>query len=326
MLYDYVAYFFIYGFLGWCVEVIFKALQKGILQNRGFLNGAICPIYGFGVCSVLLLTRPLGNDSLLVLYIGSVIITTLLELVTGFLMDKLFHKRWWDYSTMPLNIHGYVCLLFSLIWGVACVFLIKVLHPLIARFVSWVPHMLKVVILSFLSLLFVVDSVLTILTVLKLNKKISQIDEMSARIKEQSDKITQILYRNAIKVGEKTEKIGDKFAQIREKHKEDKESCVALMKKNNASKEDIDEFKRQHDILVAMRRNNEGLKTLNWIQSRLLKAFPNAKSTDDSAGFEDIKLYISSIAKLKVLERQKKRAAARAAGNKGKADDDKPKK
>lgn len=300
MLYNYAAYFFIYGFLGWCVEVTFKALQKGILQNRGFLNGAICPIYGFGVCAVLLLLRPF-EDKLWVLYLGSVAVTSALELVTGFLMDKLFHKRWWDYSKMPLNIHGYVCLLFSLVWGIACVLLVKVIHPLIANLVALVPHVLGVVILCVLTATFIADSVLTVLTVLKLNKKIRQIDEMSARIKAQSDKLTAVLYKNAIKVGTKTEeKFGDQISQMKDLYKEGKDKYLIIMEKANVRKEEIDEYKRQKEALLQLKKNGELLKTLSFAQKRLLKAFPDAKSTDSgSQSFEELKKYIAGVARLK---------------------------
>ena len=101
----YLWYFFIYSFLGWCAEVVFSAVSNGGFTNRGFLNGPVCPIYGFGLVVVLFRAGTL-KGSFIVLYAGSVLLTTALELVTGWLMEKLFHHRWWDYSQRPLNIGG----------------------------------------------------------------------------------------------------------------------------------------------------------------------------------------------------------------------------
>ena len=92
--------FLIYGFLGWCTEVIFAGVNSGKFVNRGFLNGPICPIYGFGVLTAAKLLQPF-DENLLLLFIGSVLITTLLEYLTGFLLEKLFHQKWWDYSALP---------------------------------------------------------------------------------------------------------------------------------------------------------------------------------------------------------------------------------
>lgn len=85
--------FFIYAFLGWCTEVAFAACKEGRFVNRGFLNGPVCPIYGFGVVGVALALRPV-MDSLPLLFLGSVVITSLIEFVTGFVLEKVFHAKW----------------------------------------------------------------------------------------------------------------------------------------------------------------------------------------------------------------------------------------
>lgn len=103
--YDILFSFFIYGFLGWCSEVAFAAFKQHSFVNRGFLNGPICPIYGIGVTVVVASLQPyVGN--LILLYITSTILVTFLEWLTGFLLEKMFHHRWWDYSEMPLNIYS----------------------------------------------------------------------------------------------------------------------------------------------------------------------------------------------------------------------------
>ena len=116
MAYHTIWNFFFYGFVGWCAEVAFAAVRQGKFVNRGFLNGPICPIYGIGVSLIIALLNGY-KENLVLLYLASAVLVTLLEWVTGFLLEKLFHHRWWDYSEMPFNIGGYVCPLFSMIWG-----------------------------------------------------------------------------------------------------------------------------------------------------------------------------------------------------------------
>ena len=95
--------FFIYAFLGWCTEVSYAALKSGRFVNRGFLNGPVCPVYGFGMVIVLWVLEPLRGN-LLLLFLGSVALTSLLEWLTGFALERLFHQRWWDYSQEPFNL------------------------------------------------------------------------------------------------------------------------------------------------------------------------------------------------------------------------------
>lgn len=113
-LYQMYWIFVIYAFVGWCCEVAFAAVKSGTFVNRGFLTGPVCPIYGFGMLIVALLLTPLANSWLL-LFVGAVVLTSLLELVTGFVLERFFHQKWWDYSAFRGNIGGYICPQFSLL-------------------------------------------------------------------------------------------------------------------------------------------------------------------------------------------------------------------
>ena len=155
-LYQILAFFLIYSCLGWCLEVIYAAVSTGQLVNRGFLNGPVCPIYGFGMIIVLFTLSPLA-DNLLLLYIGGVILPSVLELVGGWALYKLYHTRWWDYSDFPFNIGGYICLEFSLLWGVGTVVVMKAVHPVIAGFVEMVPQMVGFVLMCILYACYAAD-------------------------------------------------------------------------------------------------------------------------------------------------------------------------
>ena len=145
--YEYLAFFVIYAFLGWCAEVIFNAVNTGHFVNRGFLNGPVCPIYGFGMVIVVLCLTPLQKNWLL-LFLGSMVLTSALEWLTGYVLKKVFHTSWWDYSDQPFNIGGYICLRFSILWGLGCVMVMYLVHPMITRFVRWVPALAGQVIIA----------------------------------------------------------------------------------------------------------------------------------------------------------------------------------
>ena len=138
-----VYWFFVYGLLGWCAEVIFAAVKEHRLVNRGFLCGPICPIYGFGMVALLYAARALGAPglplSVPVVFVVGGVLTTLLELVAGWGLYRLFRIRWWDYTGIPFNLGGYICPQFSLLWGLGSVVMVKGLHPLLARLGDRIP-------------------------------------------------------------------------------------------------------------------------------------------------------------------------------------------
>ena len=133
-------YFLIYSFGGWALEVVYHAVACGKVINRGFLNGPVCPVYGFGVLSEFAMMNTFQgsgyqlSDSMIFLF--GVILATAVELIAGWLLDVCFHARWWDYSNKPLNFHGYICLEFSLIWGVTILLVVKVFQSFVEHHTS----------------------------------------------------------------------------------------------------------------------------------------------------------------------------------------------
>lgn len=122
-MYDYLIYFLIFSFLGWCAEVVFYIFKSGRLVNRGLAKGPFCPIYGIGICLSYLLLGAVENFLLLSLF--SMAVATIVEFFVGYLTDRALGRRLWDYRGEKGNILGYVCPRFSLIWGVVCAAVIK---------------------------------------------------------------------------------------------------------------------------------------------------------------------------------------------------------
>lgn len=121
----YFCLFVIFSFLGWSIEVLYSVIKKHKLINRGFLFGPFCPIYGIGIIIIYFISnlfinafKLTSNQYILSLFFLIILLTSMLEFFTGLILEKIFHTRWWDYSNKFLNINGYICFSFAIIWGV----------------------------------------------------------------------------------------------------------------------------------------------------------------------------------------------------------------
>ena len=262
-IYYSILYFFVYGFLGWCTEVIFAAFKQHRFVNRGFLNGPICPIYGVGVTLVIACLEAFQSN-LLLLYISSVILVTVLEGVTGWAMDKLFHNKWWDYSKLPFNIGGYVCLLFSLIWGVACVFIVYFVHPLIHQVLSLIPHTVGFALIAILGIALLSDMIVTTSAIVKFNQYLELLKHITDELHAISNQIGAELYQNVMHVLDMQESSRQKLDDV---------------------KLEVSEEIRMQIVELKTRAQNLGEKVPKPAR-RLLKAFPKLESRNYKAQLE----------------------------------------
>lgn len=191
-LYHIFAYFLIYSCVGWCLEVIYAAATTGELVNRGFLNGPVCPIYGFGMIIVLFTLTPI-QDNVILLYIGGVILPSTLELVGGWLLEKVYHTRWWDYSDFPFNIGGYICLEFCLLWGVGTLVVMKIAHPIIAGLVDTIPPFVGLILMYVFYAIYATDVVVTAFAASGLSKTLDTMEQLADSIHAVSDAMTELL-------------------------------------------------------------------------------------------------------------------------------------
>ena len=291
MLYHILWIFFIYAFLGWCTEVSYAATKTGRFVNRGFLNGPWCPIYGLGVVIVLSFLEPLKNN-LPLLFLGSVVLTSALEWLTGFLLEKLFAQRWWDYSNEPFNLGGYICLRFSLAWGFACVFVVKLLHPTVLLFIRLIPHLAGVVLLAVLGAVMAVDLAATVSTIAKLNRRLALIDELAGRIRSASNDFGEDLAERVLDAAEKgadwredMEELSDRLARRREEFSDNlddlKEDVQSRMEARRAQyRRQLQEWKDSVQAIM----DKEGFG-----QKRLMKAFPSLRSLRHRAALDRLR-------------------------------------
>lgn len=301
-MYQLIWIFIIYAFLGWCMEVSFAALVTGKFVNRGFLNGPVCPIYGFGVVIVLSCLEPL-RGSLPLLFLGSVLLTSALEWLTGFVLEKIFHQRWWDYSDEPFNLGGYICLRFSIAWGLACLFVVKILHPTVLLFIRVVPHTLGLALLGVFGAVMAVDLAATVRTIARINRDLGQIDELAAKIKDASnefgenlaDKVLDAAGKGADLKEEFTERTESLLEGLADKRDDLAENLTTLREglEDRWEERQLDQSlrraQRQEELEELRRRLGEAMDRRIFGQRRLLTAFPKLRALDRRQALEDLR-------------------------------------
>ncbi len=286
-LYQLFWYFSLYALLGWCMEVCFDTVRTGKFVNRGFLNGPVCPIYGFGMVIVILVLTPM-SDNLLLLYIGTVVLTSALELATGWVLKKIFHTSWWDYTDVPFNLGGYICLKFSLLWGVGGVFVMDIIQPLIAKLVDGMPRLAGDIMLCVVLVLFVSDAVVTIVAMAKLNAELGALDKVASVLRKSSDAMAKSLGDTALNVDSRLDEARAVTASKLEAAKtETAERIDVVSDKLDAAKaEALQAFE-------AARR--DWAHNSHYVRRRLLRAFPNAKHIDYDDTLTKVKQYIKNL-------------------------------
>lgn len=209
-LYYIISWFFIYSFLGWAWESAYVSIKNKKLVNRGFINGPLCTIYGAGAVTIYLLLRPFEKN-LALLYLGGVISATALEYVTGWIMETVFRTRWWDYSNKKFNLHGYISLASSLLWGAFSILLFKLLQPFVSWITSLYPQSIGEVILAVVSVLYGIDFGISAYTAFGLSKTFGKVEDMLEELISYME--NSCLYETREEIREKLEGIRGSIKQ-----------------------------------------------------------------------------------------------------------------
>lgn len=216
---QWLMFFYIYCFVGWCIESTIVSLDKRKFINRGFLRGPMLPIYGFGAIIILFVTIPFRDNPMMV-YISGLVGTTVLEYFTGALMEKVFRMKYWDYSRQKYNFQGRICVQSSLFWGVLSLFLTYVLHKRVERLVFAIPRTVLFAILGVISVIFVYDLVHSFITAFYVNNLLAKMTDIKSELanvksqisnKVENSEITASLHKKAEKLNREKEKLTEKI-------------------------------------------------------------------------------------------------------------------
>lgn len=187
---EYILLFFIISILGWCMEVILKLVDDHKFINRGFLIGPYCPIYGSGTLLIILFLNGY-KENILLLFIMSTIICSVLEYVASYIMEKMFNARWWDYSHYKFNLNGRICLINSILFGIGGTILILYIVPTLIRIINLINIDNQKIIILVLGIIYIIDNIVSFSVVWKfknLNNKYKN--------KDNTEEITKMIKKN----------------------------------------------------------------------------------------------------------------------------------
>lgn len=190
-----------YSFIGWFYEsTIFSLVEQGKLMNRGCFIGPYLPIYS--VAAILNLYLLDGVTSSLKIFLISALTVCAMEYFTSWALEKIFHARYWDYSYFPLNINGRISVVSGAFFGIAILFLIKVLHPFTIILIGKIPERIRVALGVFFWVLFLTDAIMTVIGMCNLNRKCKEIyDAIDRNIEAGFDKMnSKKEYLNRFKI------------------------------------------------------------------------------------------------------------------------------
>lgn len=213
---QWVLLFFSYGFLGWVWESGYVSVRQKHWVNRGFLHGPVIPIYGFGAVAILALCAPVAG-SLPMLFFSGMFWATALEYATGWAMERMFHVRYWDYSTERWNLNGYICLMASLCWGVFSVLLLRVIQPPVAGAVTALSGPAAAMLAMALTLAFAADVIASTREALDLRRLLEQLSasrEQIARLQRRLEIAGVFLQQDAREALDGLRKEGERAAGV----------------------------------------------------------------------------------------------------------------
>lgn len=286
----YLFYIFtLYGVFGWIYESCLVSIKKKTLINRGFLTGPIIPIYG---CGALLVYIAFWNDrnNLLFVFLGGVVLATLLEYITSLVMEMIFHTRWWDYSNLPLNLKGRVCLPVSLFWGLLAILMLHILQVGINGMIAMIPRRAGEIMGYIIIPVFAVDMVFSINSSVKFDKILARLNTLRQDMTE---------YVGTTSIYETGEELIGKFSNLRMQSlfTEVRSSVEAKLRSAaNGKLGSLSELKvLKPEIETKMKeffKRYQSIKTQR-AHIRLLKAFPTMKVGKREAALGDLREKIS---------------------------------
>lgn len=188
----YILFFFVYSFLGWCLEVICKLITEKRFINRGILIGPICPIYGYGVLIMTLFFRKYLNNPI-TLFILIIVSCSILEYFTSYFLEKVYHTRWWDYSTKKFNINGRICLETMIPFGILGLLIMNYMNPIIFNLLNILPNYLIYILSTIFLITYIIDNIISCKIIYNIQKLSKEIQSKQIIKKDDTERITRLV-------------------------------------------------------------------------------------------------------------------------------------
>lgn len=189
-IYDQLGIFFVYSFIGWLVGTVLAAYRRHRFIDVGFLYGPYCPSYG--ICGVLfaVLLHDLKGQWFF-LFLGGAIIVFMVVYLTGFLLQQIFHHKWWDCSHKKFQFGSYVHMPYTILWGLMAVISIEFIEPLLLGVLHWIPMSIREIILIILLIIMGIDLLGTLTGILSTRSRVKKgiVKDVSENMQKTADRL-----------------------------------------------------------------------------------------------------------------------------------------
>lgn len=299
---QWIFFFYLYCFLGWCFESTYVSIKSRKLTNRGFMRGPFLPIYGSGAIMMLVVSMPF-QDSIVLTYIAGCIGATVLEYVTGVTMEALFKVRYWDYSKNKFNFQGHICLGSTLAWGFLTIAMTEFIHVPIEQLVLSIPAQVLTIVTLVLTAGIFADFALSFKAAVDLRNvlvKMEQAKQELVHIQKRLDVIIALTnegmtnYKEAFTENVNTAKEGfnENISELKEGIESKLESIknAALAKPSEyleSVKEEVLELKTKYTLSVENRNRLSGLK--DFFQRNMVRSNPTMTSVKFKEALDEVK-------------------------------------
>lgn len=193
--FQWLFFFYMYCFFGWCFESAWVSFKSKKLVNRGFMRGPFLPLYGSGAIMMLVVSMPF-RDNVVLTYFAGVIGATVLEYITGVTMEALFKVRYWDYSNQRFNFQGHICLSSSIAWGFLTILMTRVVHQPIERVVMALPQKPLAYVTAMVTIYIVIDFTLSFKAALDLRDILDRMQRLREEMERMQRRLDVIIAFN----------------------------------------------------------------------------------------------------------------------------------
>lgn len=273
---QWILFFYFYCFIGWIWESCYVSYEEKHWVNRGFLKGPMLPIYGLGSIIILLAVVPVKNNIFYVFIFG-MIVATLLELVSGIVIEKIFKIRYWDYTNEKFNYKGYICLLCSVAWGGFSILMIKIIHPIVDYLFASLSMKTIDVAIVIISIFFICDLIKSIYEAIDLKNLLVNLTESNELIKGVKNKLEMAsdfihidLKEIEIKIKEKVEMPLDSKEVFRKAKVSTQESFERLIDRVKGTR--LQKLKGLSDKISVYINKLEAISDKSQLQTHKLKS------------------------------------------------------
>lgn len=278
--YHILSWFIVYSFLGWIWESSYVSIKNKTWVNRGFVTGPFVTIYGVGAVTVYVILRPIAGH-MIELYFAGVAVATILEYLTGVLMETIFHTSWWDYSNKKFNFQGKICLESSIAWGVFTLILFEVFQPIVGDLVELIPRKTGILLVRVWLVGYCIDFAFSASAAFDLHSKMKKLDGVwdefqdylrDTRLYEAVEEVRTKaeVYRLELPVGKWNDLIEERKKIFRENLEHYSVSDRKLLEKKESILSKYEEFAQHY---------GEVKKSIRGISRRHLRAYPNLISS-----------------------------------------------